>query len=69
MIWQDYQAGIPQTVIARKLGIARNTVAYHIAAIKKELGSTPDNVTPLVSATEMADVLDRNRSSVSQHIS
>jgi len=69
MIWQDYQAGIPQTVIARKLGIARNTVAYHIAAIKKELGSAPDNATPLCSTTEMADVLDRNSSSVSQHVS
>jgi DNA-binding NarL/FixJ family response regulator len=53
-IWQDYQAGIPQTVIARKFGIARNTVAYHIAALKKELGSTPDNVTPLHSPTTEA---------------
>jgi hypothetical protein len=55
VIWQYYQDGIPQTVIARKLGIARNTVAYHLASLKKEMGSTPDNVTPLdLPTTEAA---------------
>jgi hypothetical protein len=54
LIWQYYQDGIPQTVIARKLGIARNTVAYHLAALKKETGSAPDNATPLDSPTTEA---------------
>jgi hypothetical protein len=30
------EMGVPKTVVARKLGIARNTVYYHIRKLRRE---------------------------------
>ena len=51
-IWQEYQQGVTQVRIAQKLGIARQTVRYHLENLKKEMGSASDNATPLTSSPE-----------------
>lgn len=53
-IWQEYLDGVTQVRIAQKLGIARQTVRYHLTNLKKEMGSAPDNATPLSSSTTEA---------------
>lgn len=52
IIWQKYLAGITQKRIADDLGIARNTVVYHLRQIRsKKKGGNPDRCTAPTSST------------------
>jgi hypothetical protein len=42
-IWHKHQQGVTSTRIAIDLGIARNTVNYHLKQLKKRMGAEPDN--------------------------